>query len=182
MTKEGIDEWRKAVGEEEAAKVGRRAAARGSKLHENIEHFLQNKEVSISKTSFVEMSLMKSVLPVLHRINNIRLQESRLYSDILKAAGTIDLCADFDGEPAIIDFKSARKIKDKEDIGSYFTQTSCYSLMIEERYLMHIPKLVIIIGQEFGKAQVFIEDRKNWTRQIAEVMNESKCIRKQFGW
>ena len=36
----GLDAWRKAVGEEKATEIGRKAAARGTKLHQFSEDYL----------------------------------------------------------------------------------------------------------------------------------------------
>lgn len=157
-----IAEWRNAVGDAEADRVSRRASTRGSQLHENAEAYLRNKPVIIPKVRMLDLSLMRGIIPALNRINNVKLLESQLYSHAFKLAGTVDCVAEFDGELAVIDFKTSGKIKGKEEIDNYFIQTAIYSWMIEERYGIRIPKLVIIIAEEFGNAKVYVENRKNW--------------------
>ena len=170
FNKDIIDGWRNAVGEEEANKVSKRAATRGTTLHENVEQYLKNDTVTIDKNRLVDVSLMKGIIPLLNRINDIRLLESPLYSHTFKLAGTVDCVASFDGAPSIIDFKTAGKLKDKETIENYFIQTSIYSWMVEERYGVKVPQLVILMSQEFGKPQVFIEHRKNWSSHIKNLL------------
>ncbi len=165
-----IAKWREAVGDAEADRVSTRASTRGSQLHENVEQYLCNQEVRIPKVRMMDISLLKGMIPYLHRISNIKLLESPLYSDALSLAGTVDCIADFDGVPSIIDFKTAGKLKGKEEIGNYFIQTSIYSWMLEERYGIKIRNLVILISQEFGQPQLFIEDRKNWFESMKRLM------------
>jgi genome maintenance exonuclease 1 len=165
-----IAEWRAAVGEAEADRVSNRAANRGTLLHENAETYLTNNIVAIPKVRMMDISLMKGMIPSLDRISNIRLLEAQLYSDNFKLAGTVDCVADFDGVPSIIDFKTSSKLKGKEEIDNYFIQTSIYSWMVEERYGIKIPQIVILISQEFGSSQIFIENRKNWVRRMGDLI------------
>ena len=163
-----IQEWRNAVGEQEANRVSRRASTRGSQLHENAESYLRNIPVEIPKVRMLDLSLMTGIIPALNRIDNIRLLESQLYSHAFKLAGTVDCLAEFDGELAVIDFKTSSKQKGKEEIDNYFIQTAIYSWMIEERYGIRVPKLVIIISEEFGNAKVYVENRKNWFEPLKQ--------------
>lgn len=168
-----ITKWKESIGAEEAQKIGRRASTRGSTMHNNIEQYLLNKTVTIDKNRLLDISLFKSVLPSIQLINNIRLLEYPLYSDILKLAGTVDCCAKYDGELSVVDFKSTTKIKDESDIENYWIQCSIYSLMIEERYGLKIPNLVIIMGQEFGPALIFKSKRKLWREKIKDLLYAS---------
>ena len=51
-----------------------------------------------------------------NNVNNIHCLEQALYSDKLKLAGRVDLIAEWDGELAVIDFKSSTKEKKEEYI------------------------------------------------------------------
>ena len=170
--KEELDEWRKNVGEEEAGKISKRASRRGTVLHTNVEQFLLNKEVNISSTDLVSKSLFKPFSNILIKnVNNIKALEYPVYSDALKLAGTLDLIADWNKTPSIIDFKTSNKLKEKYEIENYFLQTSIYSYMVEERYKIKIPQLVILIGIEFyGTVQVFVEDRSNYHKKIIKLL------------
>lgn len=165
-----LQKWKEAVGEDEAKLVSKRASTRGTQLHENVEYYLKNEKITIAKNRLIDVSLMKSIIPHLTNISNIKLQESPLYSHSLKLAGTLDLFADWCGVPSVIDFKTSSKIKNKYDIENYFIQTAIYAIMINERYGFNVNQLVILIAQEFGDAQVFIEQRKNWFKQIKELL------------
>lgn len=168
-----ITKWKESIGTEEAQKIGRRASTRGSTMHNNIEQYLLNKTVTIDKNRLLDISLFKGVISSIQLINNIRLLEYPLYSDVLRLAGTVDCCAEYDGELSVVDFKSTTKIKDESDIENYWIQCSIYSLMIEEKYKISIPNLVIIMGQEFGKALIFKSNRKLWRTKIKDLLYAS---------
>jgi CRISPR/Cas system-associated exonuclease Cas4 (RecB family) len=168
--------WRERIGEEEANKISKRAAGRGTTLHENVENYLLNHSVEISKTNYLDLGLFKGIKPLLNNISEIHLLESALYSDVLKLAGTVDCVAKYNGKMSVIDFKTSSKVKDKWMISNYFLQTTIYSLMVEERYGIKIDQLVILIANEFGAPSEFIESRKNWIATLGKMLKESNHV------
>jgi genome maintenance exonuclease 1 len=108
-------------------------------------------------------------------VNNVRALEYPLYSDTLKLAGTVDCVAEYDGVISLIDFKTAKARKNKEDITNYFLQTTIYSFMIQELYGIKIENLVIIMGLDWeDKVQIFKESRKNWIPLLTETLKSIK--------
>ena len=73
LSKDGIVAWRKAVGEEEANKITKRATNRGTRYHKICENYLNNEELGI-RTIF-EQQLFESTLSLLDKIDNIHFQE-----------------------------------------------------------------------------------------------------------
>lgn len=169
-----IDNWKKAVGEEEAARVSKRATFQGSLLHENIEEYLLNHRVNIDKRRLLDVGLFKAALPELHKINNIRCLEDPLFSHALSMAGTVDCIAEYNGELAIVDFKTSKHRKSKEDIPSYFTQCTGYSFMYQEMYKETINKLVILMAVQGDKCLVFEDDRRNWISEMGKAVKIAK--------
>lgn len=164
FSKHKLMEWRKAVGEEEANRVGRLAADRGTRLHTICEKYIDNEEdIFGAKTMPHVKSMFYSIKPVLDsRIGKVYLQEVPLYSDHLRIAGRVDLIAEFDGVISIIDFKTSSKRKTAEDIKDYFEQESAYAIMFEERTGIPIVNLVTIMAVENDKEPlVFKEHRDN---------------------
>lgn len=170
--KEAIDEWRKNIGEEEANKISKKASSRGTNIHNGIEQFLLNEKVETPKNDFVFKSIFKHFTKVLEEnITNIQALEYPVYSDIMKLAGTLDLVADFNKVPSIVDFKTSTKKKDKYEIENYFLQVSIYSYMVEELYKIKIPNIVILIGVEFDpNIQIFIENRNNFKTKLINLL------------
>ena len=104
-------------------------------------------------------------------MNNIRSQETPLYSDTLRVAGRVDLIADFDNEPAIIDFKTSSRRKNRDDIHTYFMQACAYSFMLQELTEIEIEKLVILmVVDNDPNPIIFEEKREDWIDPlIAEI-------------
>lgn len=121
----------------------------------------------------------KSIRPVLEQhVNRIRLQEKPLYSDFLKAAGRVDLVAEYDGVLSIIDIKTSSKVKTADDIHNYFMQETAYAIMFEERTRIPVEQLVTVMAVDFSSPLVFIEKRDNWSNSLANVIAE---YRTRFG-
>jgi ATP-dependent exoDNAse (exonuclease V) beta subunit len=58
--------------------------------------------------------------PYLDKINNIHAIERTLYSEYLGLAGRVDCIAEYEGELAVIDFKTSEKIKPEKVVGKLF--------------------------------------------------------------
>jgi genome maintenance exonuclease 1 len=171
MDKSSLFEWRKRVGEEEANRVSQRAANRGTRIHTLCENYLLGKEPS---ADMFEQTMFSSLVPHLDKIDNIHALESKLYSDHLEVAGTVDCIAEYDGKLSVIDFKSSRRVKKKEDIPGYFIQTSAYAVAFEERTGIAISRLVIIMGVDDEDASIFIEKRDNWIEEFSKLRSKYK--------
>ena len=159
LKKDGILEWRKRVGEEEANRVSRKAAARGTRIHTLCENHLLNNDVT---PNMFDHDMWSTLKPELKRINNIHALETALYSDHLQVAGTVDCIAEFDGVLSVIDFKTSMRVKERQDIYDYFMQCSAYAVAFEERTKIPVPQLVIIMGVDESYPRIFVEKRNSW--------------------
>lgn len=174
-----VEEWKAAVGEESADRVRRVAAQRGERVHSLVESFLDNREIDLRREMPNVSAAFKSIRPVLEQhVNRIRLQEKPLYSDFLKAAGRVDLVAEYDGVLSIIDIKTSSKVKTADDIHNYFMQETAYAIMFEERTQIPVEQLVTVMAVDFSSPLVFIEKRDNWSNSLANVITE---YRTRFG-
>jgi len=175
LSASAIAAWRQRVGDEEANKISKQATNRGTSLHELCEKYLNNEE-DFGDVPLNVVDIFNYIKPILDdNINNIYCQETRLYSDYIGVAGTVDCIAEFRGIRSVIDFKTARKPKKREYIHSYFMQTAGYAVMFEELTGIAIPQLVIIMVSEEGE-QVFIERRDDWASKLVEVVAQYKAI------
>ena len=85
LNEESIAKWRKRVGEEEANRIGTRAAGRGTLVHQIIEEYLKNKDVD-DYLPHIRQSL-ENLRPILDsRIGKIYGLEVPLYSSHLGLA------------------------------------------------------------------------------------------------
>lgn len=169
LGKAEIMAWRKAVGEEEANRISSRAARRGTAIHSLCEDYLLNKEVN--PTPF-DLEVFNSIKPHLNRINNVHCLETQLYSDYLQVAGTVDCIAEFDGRLSIIDFKTSKRVKSRDDIHGYFMQTSAYAVMFEERTGIPVDRLVIIMSVDDSDTLIFVEKRDTWIQEFVNLRQD----------
>ena len=144
--KEGIMEWRKKVGEEKANQISRVATTRGTAVHAAIEHYLNNNEMSNHEMMPNVKSLFMQMKSELNKLNNIHCLETRLFSHELKLAGTVDCIAEYDGTLSVIDFKTSKRLKRKDQIGNYFMQGAAYATMFSELTNIPIHTVTILIG------------------------------------
>lgn len=177
-SKESLDAWRAKVGLEEANKIGRIAAAIGTRMHTMLERFLDN-DLEYARGAFpAETELFLKIRPVLtNSVERVYAQESGLYSLDLGVAGRVDLYCSFNGVPAVVDFKSSSKAKKEEWIQNYFMQATAYSMMLRE--LGHpAEKFVIIVASPDG-VQVF---DKNVDDYVEQTRNYFKSYHAKYGY
>lgn len=158
-SREGIAAWRRRVGEEEANRISGRASARGTRIHSNCEQYLLGESF---EPDMFDAEMFNSIKFLLDDIDNIHCLETPLYSDFLQVAGTVDCIGEFQGKLSVIDFKTASKPKDRDDIYNYFMQCAAYAVAFEERTGIPIGRLVIIMAVENDDPRWFIEKRDNW--------------------
>ena len=171
LSEDSIREWRQRVGEEEANKVSHRASNRGTAVHSIIEGYLKN-EPTDDYLPHIKQSL-QNLRPILDKsIGKIFGLEVALFSRHLGLAGRCDCVAEFDGVPSIVDFKTSKRVKKKENISNYFAQMSAYAIMFEERTGMPITNTVIVMDVDDNEPLVFKEHRDNWTKLLIDTKKE----------
>lgn len=168
MPNPGLDAWRKRVGEAEAKKIGRRAAQRGTAVHEELEYFL-NKEESGKKLMPNVANIVGAIKEELTRhLTDMVVQEKALFSHALEMAGRVDCIASWDGVLSVVDFKTSNNPKEEWMIDSYFAQCACYAIMWEEMTGEKIDNLVVVIGVEGGICQTYTSTTFKWCEFIQE--------------
>jgi len=171
FNKEIFVKWRKRVGDEEANRITKRSTTRGTKVHTLIENHLLNKEVDPDTPG--SKMLFLQAKDSLANINNIYALEKSLYSTELGVAGTVDCIAEYDGELAIIDFKTAAKPKPRDWIENYFVQAAAYACMFYERTGIPVKKLVILMTCENGEVTVYQEyDKMKYMRLLVQYIQK----------
>ena len=169
--KEFFNKWRKRVGVEEADKITKRATSRGTDFHTLNENYLLNKE--LPKVQPISEYLFKIAKPTLDKIDNIHTLEGSLYSEVFGIAGTVDCIAEFEGELAIIDFKTSKQPKPRDWIDGYFVQCAAYAAMLYEVTGIAVKKFVIIMSCEDGECVVYEErDKKKYLKLLYEYVKK----------
>ena len=169
--KEIFVKWRKKVGDAEADRITRQATSRGTDTHTLTEAYLYNQELpEVQPLSKMLFQIYKSEL---NKISRVHALEGSLYSKELGIAGTVDCIAEYNGELAIIDFKTSKKPKPREWVDHYFVQCMAYGCMLYELTGIAVKKLVIIMACEKGESIVYEEyDKKKYIKLLTEYIRE----------
>ena len=169
--KKAIMEWRQRVGEEVANEISRKAAGRGTKLHNTVEKYLLNEMTDMKLQTMMpdikEMFFdMRKIID--ENIGDIYGIEQPLYSHKLRLAGRCDCIAEWNGKLAIVDWKTASRPKDKDHIQNYFMQATAYAEMFGELTGKTIDTIVVAISVQSESPQLFVEEKSKYL----PVLNE----------
>ena len=164
-------EWRAKVGNEEANKITKQSTSRGTDMHTLVEHHLKNEK--LPKVQPLSEMLFRQAKSDLAKIDNILIQEEPLFSYQLGVAGTPDCIAEYEGELAIIDFKTSKKPKPEEWIEHYYVQCAAYACMLYEMTGIMVKKFVIIMSCEDGECKVYEQyDKRKYINLLSEYIRE----------
>ena len=152
-------DWRKRVGIDEANKITKRATARGTDFHEAAQAYLENRDLVWEDYLPATKFMFHHATPYLDKINNIHAIETTLYSEYLGLAGRVDCIAEYEGELAVIDFKTSEKIKPEKGLENYFVQETFYAAAYYELTEIPVKKLITIMVTPGGEVKVF--DKRN---------------------
>ena len=163
--------WRKRVGNDEANKISKQSTSRGTDMHTLVENYMMNKDLPTVQP--LSEFLFKQAKTDLDRIDNIHAIEQALFSRQLGVAGTVDCIAEFDGELAVIDFKTSKKPKPEKWIQHYYVQCAAYACMLFEMTGIIVKKFVIIMSCENGEVEIYEQyDKRKYINLLKEYITE----------
>ena len=147
-SKKALQEWRNRVGHKQAQEITTEAAGRGTRMHKYIEDYIKTgilNEPGSNPYSIQSQKMAKSIIEKgLCKLDEAWGVEVPLYFPKMYA-GTTDLCGVHDGAEAIMDHKQSNKVKKREWIDDYFTQSAAYATAHNEVYGTNIRKGVIFM-------------------------------------
>lgn len=125
----GLDEWRQFVGEAKANQIRDEATGLGTLMHEHLECYVQN--IDRPRGSNLVRQMAKNMADqIINRglinVNEVWGIEIPLYFPN-QYAGTADLLGEWNGKQAIMDYKTSKKVKTKEQIVDYGCQLAAYA-------------------------------------------------------
>ena len=157
--------WRKRVGAEKAQQITTESANIGTVMHNSLEKHVKGiQRKPGSNLIHQKAHAMANVIidNGLHDVSEVWGAEVSLYYPELYA-GTTDLVGVYKGEPAIMDFKQARRLKKKEWVEDYFLQLVAYSEAHNKMYNTEIKSGRIFICTQNNEYQTFeIDDYEQW--------------------
>ena len=144
----GLENWRKAIGEQRADAICSEAANRGTRMHKYLEDYVIDgvlkkagsnpfaKEAHVMAEEIVNKGMCN--------VNECWGTEVSLYYPEIYA-GSTDLVGEHKGNPAILDFKQSNKPKTDERVQDYKTQLVFYGIAHNELYKTNINTGVILM-------------------------------------
>ena len=180
--KTALINWRKRVGDAEATRISTEAAGLGTKVHNALEKYILLEEYEIKGNNHISVMAKSMVTEMiskgLAKVDAIYGVEVGLIAKGLYA-GTSDAIGMYEGEEAIIDFKTSKKIKKREWIEDYFMQGCAYALAHNEMFGTKIKKVVILMVDRDGnfaeftiREDEFTEYCNKWSDRLTDYYSK----------
>lgn len=182
--KSALIAWRKRVGEAEAQRISSESAGLGTKVHNALEKYILQEEYEIKGNNLISVMAKRMVDSMIEEgfcnVDELWGTEVGLIAQGLYA-GTSDAIGLHNGTPAIIDFKTAKKLKKREWIEDYFMQGCAYALAHNEMFDTDIKKIAILmVDREAKFAEYVIEGDEfdeyceKWANRVADYYSKSR--------
>lgn len=203
--KEGLVAWRQSVGGEEADRIMRRAADRGTFMHAMHEHtldmrFTQGRDGNVLPDALTAAraacpGLSDEALDVgkrlffnfyatdfYDRIGRVVAQEQAVWSTLGGGyAGRLDLLVEStDGRLVLVDFKSSTKPKRREWILNYELQAAAYCAAYKDRGGKFPDGAEIWVSCETGEVQEFALSRQELLERLREFHRLTQLFHAKF--
>jgi genome maintenance exonuclease 1 len=167
--KESLQNWK----EQEIASeyITQEAAIIGTETHKLIENHI-NEVRQTDEVRLLSVAHFNNLIPFLQKINDVHGTELRLYSDVMKLAGTSDCIANYDGELSIIDYKTKRSNQKEEWMTDHFIQGTAYSQMFKELTGIEVKQVVILVSSEKNSKMEFVKKTENYKDLLTKRLNQ----------
>ena len=160
---DALEAWKKRVGADEAERIRKESANRGTAMHKYLEDLIRGQRSMDLTTTGKDAQRMAEIIVErgLNRCSDIYGVEATLYYPGLYA-GSCDLIGKIDDKLSIIDFKQTNKPKQREWIGDYFIQMAAYGMAHDAVYNTAIEQGVILMCSKDGYFQEFVIEGKEF--------------------
>lgn len=166
---EGLQRWRKSVGEKRATEITTEAANRGTRMHKWLENYIKNGvagEPGSNPFSKQSHQMANEIINngLIH-CNEFWGTEVSLYFPEVYA-GTTDLVGVHKNVECIMDHKQTNKPKKREYIEDYFIQLAAYATAHNEVHNTKIRKGVIFMCSQDSQYQEFIVEGVEFDKYV----------------
>ena len=174
--------WRKRVGDAEANRVSKESAGLGTKVHNALEQYILGEDYEIKGNNFVSILARDMANLMINEgftnVNEVWGTEVGLIAPGLYA-GTTDCIGMHNGDEAIIDFKTSKKIKPAKWVQDYFLQCCAYAMAHNEMYGTKIRKgVILMVSRDVELKEYVIEGEEFdkycglWTARLQEYYSK----------
>ena len=160
-----LNAWRKRIGVEKAKQITTESANIGTVMHSSLEKHVKGIDRKPG-TNLIHQKAHAMANVIIDNgltdVSEVWGSEVSLYYPELYA-GTTDLVGVYKGEPAIMDFKQARRLKKKEWVEDYYLQLVAYAEAHNKQYDTQIRNGRIFICTQDNEYQTFdIDNYDHW--------------------
>jgi len=157
--------WRKRVGAEKAQQITTESANIGTVMHRSLEKHVKGEDRTPGSNLIQQKAHTMANVIIDNGLNDVSevwgSEVSLHYPELY--AGTTDLVGVYKGEPAIMDFKQARRLKKKEWVEDYYLQLVAYAEAHNKQYDTQIKSGRIFICTQANEYQTFdIDNYDQW--------------------
>ncbi len=176
-TKPELLEWRQRVGDKKADQIKKEAVDLGSLMHTHLERHINN-QARPGGNNLIRVMAQQMADQIIQRglvhIDEVWGCEVALFYPGL-FAGSTDLVGIYNGQPAIIDFKTAKKLRSRDMIEDYFLQLCAYSLCHNELYSTTISTGVIFMVDRENNFQDFVIEGVEFHAAMQKWFTRLEC-------
>jgi genome maintenance exonuclease 1 len=172
-----LNEWKKRVGEQNAAMITKEAAGIGTAMHANLERFIAgiqrqpgNNPVHVQANKMADVIIENG----LRDMSEIWAMEQSLYFPGLYS-GTTDLVGVYKGNPSICDYKQTNKPKKEEWVDDYKIQLVAYILAHNEVYGTNIREGHVFMCSrdlQYQQFDLWPDEFTHWENQWLDKVQE----------
>jgi len=160
-----LNAWKKRVGDQEAQRIATESANIGTVMHRSLERHVKG-EARAPGSNLIQQQAHAMANVIIENglkdVSEVWGSEINLYYPELYA-GTTDLIGIYKGEPAIMDFKQARKLKKAEWVEDYYLQLVAYAEAHNKLFDTKIRHGRIFVCTQNNEYQTFeINDYDKW--------------------
>ena len=155
----GIEIWKRKVGQEVADRIVKEACIRGDYVHAAIEAVLEDRQIEYSATESTDLMIAKMAEYAANlkaKTSKFRIEEA-MFSKLGYAGSPDCLALGNDGELVLYDWKTASRRKTRSWVKDYILQICAYWQMCDERFQTKISSATITIcyiDKDSGLAEI----------------------------
>ena len=170
-------EWKKRIGEDKAKQITEESAGLGTTMHAHLEAYIlgQERPGGNNYGRLMAKKMADTIIAEgLVEVNEAWGVEAHLNYDTMWA-GTTDLVGMYNGEPAIMDFKTTIKPKKREWVEDYKLQLAAYAMAHNLNYGTDIKTTVVFMVSRECEFQKFVwtgEEFEQSTLQWAQRVSD----------
>lgn len=167
----GLENWRKAIGEERANAIMTEAANRGTRMHKYLEDYVIDgvlKEAGSNPFAKEAHVMAKEIIDKgMCNVNECWGTEVSLYYPEIYA-GSTDLVGEHKGNPAILDFKQSNKPKNDARVQDYCLQMAAYAEAHNAVYKTDINTGVILMCVKPEEVKPGVFEKQKYQEWVIE--------------